>query len=74
MTEKSEQLNETRDDVKEVHSFNVKRIPLSPFFQKNAKVSGKPSSAITGHHHTDVVMESDDMQLQSKDIITSGYL
>ncbi len=61
---KNDQFNETRDNIREVQLINVKKIALSPFFQKNVKVTGKLSSAITGHHHTDVLIEIDDIQLQ----------
>lgn len=64
VAEKSDQFNETRDNIKEIQLINVKRIVLSPFFQKNVKVTGKLSAAITGHHHTDVLIEIDDIQLQ----------
>jgi hypothetical protein len=64
VAEKSDQFNETRDNVKEIQLINVKRIALSQFFHKNVKVTGKLSSAITGHHHTDVLIEINDIQLQ----------
>lgn len=65
VAETGDQFNETRDNVKEVQLINVKRIALSKFFQKKVKVTGKLSSAITGHHHTDVLIEIDDIQLQN---------
>ncbi len=62
--EKDDQFNETRDNIKEVQLINIKRIALSNFFQKKVKVTGKLTSAITGHHHTDVLIEIDEIQLQ----------
>lgn len=64
VAEIGDRFNETRDNVKVIQLINVKRIALSPFFQKNVKVTGKLSSAITGHHHTDILIEIDDIQLQ----------
>jgi hypothetical protein len=64
VAEKDDQFNETRDNIKEVQLINVKGIDLSKFFRKKVKVTGKLSSAITGHHHTDVLIEIDDIQLQ----------
>jgi hypothetical protein len=65
IAEKDDQFNETRDNIKEVQLINVKRIALSKFFEKKVKVTGKLSLAITGHHHTDVLIEIDDIQLQN---------
>ena len=61
---KDDQFNETRKNVKEVQLINVKRITLSPYIQKKVKVTGKLSSAITGHHHTDVLIEIDTIELE----------
>jgi hypothetical protein len=64
VAEKGDAFNETRDNAKEVQIINIKRIPLSIYFQKKVKVTGKLSSSITGHHHTDVLIEVDEIQLQ----------
>lgn len=64
VAEKDDQFNETRDNIKEVQLINVKRIPLSKFFQNKVKITGKLSSAITGHHHTAVLIEIDEIQMQ----------
>jgi hypothetical protein len=64
VAEKDDQFNETRGNVKEVQLINVKEIALSTYIQKKVKVTGKLSSAITGHHHTDVLMEIDNIQVQ----------
>jgi uncharacterized protein DUF4431 len=64
VAEKNDQFNETRENVKEVQLINVKRITLSPYIQKTVKVTGKLSSAITGHHHTDVLIEIDTIEMQ----------
>lgn len=61
---KGDKFNETRDKVKEVQVINIKGISLSMYFQKKIKVTGKLSSAITGHHHTDVLIEVDEIKLQ----------
>jgi Domain of unknown function (DUF4431) len=65
VAEKDNRFNETRDNAREVQLINVKGIDLSKFFQNNVKVSGKLSSAITGHHHTDILIEIDDIRLQN---------
>ena len=64
MAEKGDQFNETRKNVKEIQLINLKEIPLSKYLQKKVKVTGKLSSAITGHHHTKVLIEIEDIQLQ----------
>ncbi len=64
VAEKDDQFNETRENVKEVQLINIKRIALSPYYQKKVQVTGKLSSGITGHHHTDVLIEIDTIQLQ----------
>jgi hypothetical protein len=64
LAEKKDEFNETRDDVKDVQIINIKGIDLSPFFQKKIKVLGKLYSSITGHHHTNVLIEIDEIQLQ----------
>lgn len=64
VAEKDDQFNETRDNIKEVQLINIKRIALSKFFQNKVTVTGKLSSAITGHHHTAVLIEIDDIQLK----------
>src|SRR5574341_695482 len=65
VAEEDDQFNETRDNINEVQLINVKGIALSKFFQNKVKVTGKLSSAITGHHHTAVLIEIDDIQLQN---------
>jgi Domain of unknown function (DUF4431) len=63
VAEKDDQFNETRDNVKEVQLINLKRVALATYFAKKVKVTGKLSSAITGHYHTDVLMEVDKIHL-----------
>jgi hypothetical protein len=64
IAEKSDEFNETKSNVKQLQIINIKRIPLSPYLNKKVKLSGKLSSAITGHHHTDVLIEIDMIELQ----------
>jgi hypothetical protein len=59
VAENSDEFNETRDKVKVVQLINTKGISLSKYFQNKIRVTGKLSSAITGHHHTDVLLEID---------------
>jgi len=64
VADKGDQFNETKDNVHEVQLINVKRISLSPYYQKTVRVTGNLSSAITGHHRTAVLIEIDTIQLQ----------
>ena len=58
VAEKGDKFNETKTNIKELHLINIKRIPLSSFLKKKVKISGKLSSALTGHHHTGVLRRS----------------
>jgi len=63
VADKKDQFNETRNGIKEVQLINVKRIKLSPYLQKNVKLTGKLTSAVTGHHRTDVLIEIDSIEM-----------
>jgi hypothetical protein len=63
VAEKEDQYNETRNGIKELQIINIKKIKLSPYLHKKVKITGKLSSAITGHHHTDVLIEIDSIEM-----------
>lgn len=53
--------NERHDNVSEVQVVNMKHLPLAALFEKKVKVSGTLFSAITGHHHTDVLINAEEI-------------
>ncbi|QWV95125.1 DUF4431 domain-containing protein [Geomonas oryzisoli] len=64
IADKKDEINETKNNIKELQVINIKRLPLSIYLKKNVRISGRLSSAITGHHHTDVLVEIDSIALQ----------
>lgn len=63
VAEKNDQFNETRNGVKEVQLINIKKIKLSTYLQRKVKLTGKLTSAVTGHHHTDMLIEIDSIEM-----------
>ena len=53
--------NESHDNVKEIQVVNIKHISLKPLLQKRVTAKGTLFSAITGHHHTDVLINLEEI-------------
>ncbi len=53
-----------KSNVAEVQLVNLKKIPLSTYFGKKVSVTGRLFPAETGHHHTDVLLEINTIELQ----------
>jgi len=51
--------NERHDNVSEVQVVNTKQLPLKTWLQKRITVKGTLFSAISGHHHTEVLINAD---------------
>lgn len=57
--------NERHDEVSEVQVVNGKQLPLRPLLNKKVTLRGTLFSAITGHHHTDVLINLEEIKAPS---------
>lgn len=53
--------NERHDNVGEMQIVNMKHLPLATLLKQRVVVKGTLFSAITGHHHTDVLINAEDV-------------
>ena len=63
VAEKDDEYNETRDGIEEMQLINIKSIKLTPYLHQKVKLTGKLMSAQTGHHHTDVLIIVDSIDI-----------
>ncbi len=64
--DKQDTTNERHDNVTEVQVVNMKQLPLKSFLKKKVTVTGTLFSAITGHHHTQVLISAEEATLSSR--------
>jgi len=58
------------DSIEEMQIINEKNFPLKSYFGQGVKVSGSLMAAHTGHHHTDVLLDLDNIS-STDQLITS---